>query len=269
MVRAGAGDAVGMRDHLERAVTMATEGGRAAARCEALARLAMEASRLVDAGGGADPGLIELVERSAAQVKELLPLLPGHAPWGAQADAALSTVALARGDLPAAAMAGGAALEALQAGLHEDVSLEIVVPASRGVLAGGPPEMQARVRTYLQETLSRMAQGTADEKIRVAWLTGPVGRELVALAGPMDLTVAASAETESETRVGQGGVDEVERQLLQLLTEGRTNAEIAAEIDCTEEEVAGRLTRLFARLGASNRAEATSLAFRGLATVGS
>jgi DNA-binding NarL/FixJ family response regulator len=265
MLRAGAGDADGMRDHLERAVTMATEGGRAAARCEALARLAMEASRLVDAGGGADPGLIELVERSAAQVKELLPLLPGHAPWGAQADAALSTVALARGDLPAAAMAGGAALEALQAGLHEDVSLEIVIPASRGVLAGGPPEMQTRVRTYLQETLSRMAQGTADEKVRVAWLTGPVGRELVALAGPMDLTVAANAEP----GVDQGGVDEIERQLLQLLTEGRTNAEIAAEIDCTEEEVAGRLTRLFARLGASNRAEATSLAFRGLATVGS
>src|SRR6185369_2359249 len=118
---------------------------------------------------------------------------------------------------------GGAALEALQAGLHEDVSLEIVIPASRGVLAGGPPEMQTRVRTYLQETLSRMAQGTADEKVRVAWLTGPVGRELVALAGPVDLTVAANAEP----GVDQGGVDEIERQLLQLLTEGRTNAEIA------------------------------------------
>ena len=46
-----------------------------------------------------DPALSELVERSAAQVKELLPLLPGHAPWGAQADAALSAVALARGDM--------------------------------------------------------------------------------------------------------------------------------------------------------------------------
>ena len=81
-------------------------------------------------------------------------------------------------------MAGGAALEALQAGLHEDVSLEIVLPAARAVLAGGPPEMQGCVRGYLQETLSRIAQGTADEKIRVAWLTGPVGRELVELAGP-------------------------------------------------------------------------------------
>ena len=40
MARAGAGDVDGMRRHLERAVAMATEGGRASARCEALARLA-------------------------------------------------------------------------------------------------------------------------------------------------------------------------------------------------------------------------------------
>ena len=46
-----------------------------------------------------------------------------------------------------------------------------------------------------------MAQGTADEKIRVAWLTGPIGRELVELAGPMDLTVEPTAEPGSETDV--------------------------------------------------------------------
>ena len=268
-VRAGAGDAEGMRDHLEKAVTMATDGGRASARCEALARLALEASRLVATSEDPDPTLVELVERSATQAKELLPLLPGHAPWGAQADAALSAVALARGDLGSAATSGGAALEALQAGLHEDASLEIVIPAARAMLAGGSPEMQAFVRQYLQQTLSRIAQGTADEKIRVRWLTGPVGRELVELAGPMDMPVPAGAGSESESRSDQPSLDETERRLLQLLTEGRTNAEIAAEIDCTEEEVAGRLTRLFARLGTSTRAEATSLAFRGLATVGS
>ena len=102
---------------------------------------------------------------------------------GRAGDAALSAVALARGDVGAAATAGGAALEALQAGLHEDASLEIVIPAARAVLAGGPPEMQDFVRDLPPETLSRIAQGTVDEKIRVAWLTGPVGRELVELAG--------------------------------------------------------------------------------------
>ncbi len=100
MVRSGAGDVDGMLRHLERAVAIATEGGRASARCETLARLAIEAAGQI--GGGTadgppaagtterDAALVEVVERSVAQVKALLPLLPGHAPWVAQADAALA-----------------------------------------------------------------------------------------------------------------------------------------------------------------------------------
>ncbi len=45
-LRACRGDADGMREHLERAVQLATEQGRPAARCEALARLALEAAAL-------------------------------------------------------------------------------------------------------------------------------------------------------------------------------------------------------------------------------
>jgi DNA-binding NarL/FixJ family response regulator/tetratricopeptide (TPR) repeat protein len=269
MARAGAGDVEGMRRHLENAVTMATEGGGASARCETLARLAIEGARLVTESakdGAPDAVLVELVERSAAQVKELLPLLPGHAPWGAQADAALAAAALVRGDIPTAVMAGGAAFQALQAGLHEDVSLEIVLPAARAVLAGGPPEMQGFVRGFLQQTLSRIAQGTADETVRVAWLTGPLGRELVELAGPAATPAAAAPGAAAP---GQPSLDDTERRLLQLLTEGRTNAEIATDLDLVEDDVVKRLARLFARLGTSTRAEATSLAFRGLAAVGS
>ena len=94
-------------------------------------------------------------------MKELLPLLPGHAPWGAQADAALATVALARGDIEGAATAGGAALQALQAGLHEDASLEIVIPAARAVFAGAPPEVQEFVR---EPTSSRRCRGSRRER---------------------------------------------------------------------------------------------------------
>jgi DNA-binding CsgD family transcriptional regulator len=64
-------------------------------------------------------------------------------------------------------------------------------------------------------------------------------------------------------------LDDTERRLLQLLTQGRTNAEIASELDLAEDDVVHSLARLFARLGTSSRAEATSLAFRGLAAVGS
>jgi len=273
MVRAGAGDAEGMRRHLERAVAMATEEGRASGRCEALARLAIEASRLVASGavgGTPDPALMELVERSAAHAKELLPLLPGHAPWGAQADAALATVALVRGDIAGAATAGGAALEALQAGHHEDASLEIVIPAARALLAGGAaPESSGFVRGFLQSTLSRIAQGTTDEAIRVRWITGPVGRELVELAGPMGGPAPDGAAPGSTAPAAGPTLDDADRRLLQLLTEGRTNAEIAVELDLGEDDVAQRLARLLARLGTSSRAEATSLAFRGLAAVGS
>ncbi len=271
MVGAGAGDAEAMRRHLEKAVALATEGGRASARCEALARLAIEAAKLVAAGAGGgtpDPALVELVERSASEVKSLLPLLPGHAPWGAQADAALATVALARGDIEVAVMTGGSALQALQAGLHEDASLEIVLPAARAVLTGGPPEMQGFVRGFLQQTLTRIAQGTADESIRVRWLTGPIGRDLVELAGPMEASPASAPAPGSAAHDAGPSLDDGERRLLQLLTEGRTNAEIATELDIGEDDVAQQLARLQARLGASSRAEATSLAFRGLAAVG-
>ncbi|HMJ80274.1 MAG TPA: LuxR C-terminal-related transcriptional regulator, partial [Candidatus Dormibacteraeota bacterium] len=276
LVRASAGDAEGALRHLERAVAIATEGGRASARCEALARLALVAAGFVARGAtaepatddGPDPALRELVERSATQVKELQSLLPGHAPWGAQVDAALATVALERGDVEAAAAAGGAAFEALQAALHEDASLEIVIPAARAVLAGAPADVQASVRGYLQTMLARIAQGTADEAIRVRWLTGPVGRELVQLAGPVEAFAAVPAEPGAAPGSAPD-LDDIERRLLQLLTEGRTNAEIAAELRLSEDDVTQRLTRLQARLGASSRAEATSLAFRGLAAVGS
>ena len=63
MARAVAGDAEGMREHLERSVRLATEQGRPAARCEALARLALEAALL--GADRADEELLALAERSA------------------------------------------------------------------------------------------------------------------------------------------------------------------------------------------------------------
>ena len=116
--------------------------------------------------------------------------------------------------------------------------------------------------------LHLIAQATTDEAIRVRWLTGPVGRQLVDLAGPMELP-AAPGVPGMALPAGAPDLEDSERRLLQLLTEGRTNAEIATELGLHEVDVAQRLAQLQARLGASSRAEATSLAFRGLATVGS
>ncbi len=265
IARAAAGDVAGMREHLEGAILLATSQGKASARCEGLARLALESARL---GGEMEPGaaqdeLLELATRSAEAAKELVKLLPGHPTWGPQADAALATVALARGDMPAAVAAAGSAVAALQEAHHEDASLEIVIPVAKAMFAGGPPEAQGFLKGYLRLTLGRIAQGTLDEKVRVRWLRGPLGRELVGLVGPLD-DPGAGAGAQVEAFHGSD-IDDVDRSLLRLLTEGHTNAEMATKLSLTEDAVGVRLAKLLASLGVSNRAEATTLAFQGFA----
>lgn len=269
VVRAAANDGPGMRRDLETAVSLATDNGRAPARCEALARLALEAAGLGARTSNAE--LLELAEGAAREARALAPRLPGHAPWAAQADAALSTVALARGETETAVEAAGRAVQALQESLHEDLNLDVFVPAARALFAGGPEELKTSVRTFLQVALTRIAQGTADESIRVRWLRGPVGREIVELVGPLESSEVASTDGSSLGTPGHDGgidLDDLDRRLLHLLTEGLTNREMATELELAEEAVAARLAKLLARLGATSRAEATSLAFRGLAPVG-
>src|SRR5207244_12112389 len=139
----------------------------------------------------------------------------------------------------------------------EDLDLGIVLPAARAVLAGGPPEMQDMVRGFLRMLLSRIAQGTVDDEMRVRWLRGPIGRELAELAGPMEQSPAPSTDAPH--------LDEVDTHLLHLLTQGSTNREMADELGLDETTIAQRLAGLLASIGASSRAQATSLAFRGLA----
>jgi DNA-binding CsgD family transcriptional regulator/tetratricopeptide (TPR) repeat protein len=264
MLRAAEGDAAGMRRHLEQVIAMATSQGRSAARCEAFARLALESARLGSVSG--DEQLLELAERSAAQVKDLAGGLSGHPTWAAQADASVSQVALARGQLERAVAAAGAAMQALTETMNEDANLDIVLPASRAILAGGPPEMQAQVKGWLQMQLSRIAQGTLDEDMRVRWLRGPLGRQLVELAGPL---AEPTTRTPADARTGGvdlAALDEAERQMLHLLTQGSTNSEIAEALGISEETVNQGMARLIAQLGVSTRAEATSLAFRGMAS---
>jgi DNA-binding NarL/FixJ family response regulator len=262
LVRAAAGDGTGAREHLERAVKMATDLGRPGARCEALARLALTAARLGADENDAD--LLDLAERSARDAIELAGVLTGHANFSARAGAALAVVALARGDVERAVGAAGPALQSMQAAHHEDLDLDIVLPAARAVLAGGPPEMQAMVQGYLRMLLTRIAQGTVDDELRVRWLRGPVGRELTELAGPMEVPSASATDAEAATAGPR--LDETDQRLLHLLTHGSTNREMADELGLDESALAQRLAGLLATIGASSRAQATSFAFRGLAS---
>jgi DNA-binding NarL/FixJ family response regulator len=252
LARSAHGDAAGMREHFDRALEIATAQGRATARCELLARLALEAARLGQEGK--DPELLELAERSANEAKELAQLFNAHQPWAAQADAALAQVALARGDMQGVAAAGRSAVGAIREAMREDIYPELMLPAARAVLAAGEePEKQA-IQSSLQLSLAMTLLRTTDEDVRVRWLRGPVGSEWARLAGPPTAKSAASEQGDVVT------LNSDERDLLALLTEGLTAAEIAGRTDSTEEMVRLKLDEMFAKIGASSRGQATAFA---------
>jgi DNA-binding CsgD family transcriptional regulator/tetratricopeptide (TPR) repeat protein len=250
---AAEGDDDGMRRHLERAVQLAAENGQTAARCETLALLALAASRL--GAERTDDDLLTLAEHSAHEARELARALPGHPPWSAQADAALARVALARERTDEAQSFARSAMATLQSAMHEDVYPEVVAPVAT-VLRSTEAQEWPTVRHFLQLTLAMTAQRTLDENVRVRWFRGPIGLELSDLAGPLEAPPAA-------IRVEDGvAADGEDAALLRSLTQGRTNDEIARELGIEERAVVRRLGELFARIGASSRAEATAFAFR-------
>jgi DNA-binding CsgD family transcriptional regulator len=252
------GDEAGMREHLERAVRLATEHGRPAARCETLATLALAAATL--GAERADEELLGLAERSAKDAKELVRVLPGHPPWGAEADSALAQVALARGAPEAAADAARSALQTLRAAHLEDLFLHIVLPAARALLVAGTEEEREAIRRQLGMTAALIAQRIADENVRARWFRGPIGRKLSELAGVSPGERVRDRVAADDGRPAELGEDGTE--LLWLVIEGRTNREIAAELGMGEDVVARRLAEMYAKIGVSSRGEAAVFAFR-------
>jgi hypothetical protein len=244
-----------MREHLETAVRLATDQGLPAARCEALSRLALQAALL--GANRDDEELLALAEQSARDANELVGVLPGHPPWGAEAAAALTEVALARGDTDAAVDAARSAIAALMAAHREDLFLHIVLPAARAIVEAGTDEERAMIHGYLTTQAALIAQRTTDEGVRVRWFRGPIGRELSRLTGGLH------GERPVEQRETEGAeVGEDDTGLLWLLIEGRTNREIADELDMDEDAVARHLAEMYARIGVSSRGEAAVFAFR-------
>jgi DNA-binding NarL/FixJ family response regulator len=251
---AASGDAAGTRSHLERAAEMATENGLAAARCEAVALLAISMAKFGATNG--DQDLLDLAEKSANEVKTSIETLPGHPPWGLQADAALAQVAMARGDVEAAVVSARSVLAGFEEALQEDAHLEVLLPVAAALLEGGTEQEKALTRAFLQVTLAMAAQRTMDESVRVRWLRGPLGRELAEMAGPLDgLTM---------TPGGADGppIEQSDVELLGHVVQGLTNKEIAERLGLKEEEISKRMAAIFAKIGASSRAEATAFAFR-------
>lgn len=241
-----------MRAHFESALEIATAQGRSSGRCELLARFSLEAARLGAEGG--DEELLKLAERSAKEAKELATLFRGQQPWGAQADAAIAEVALARDEVEAAAAAGHAAVGAIQAAMREDIYPELLLPTARVVLATCEESQKQSIQLQLQTLLALTLLRTTDEDVRVRWLRGPIGSVWARLAGSP--TAAPATTEQSPVAV----LSDDDRRLLSLLTEGLTAAEIAGRIGSTEESVRRKLDEMFAKIGASSRGQATAFA---------
>ncbi len=203
----------GMRDHLERAVELATEQGRPAARCEVLARLALEAARLGAERG--DEDLLELAERAATEAKATPRCsLPGTRRGARRRDAALAEVALARGIRAAAAAGAWAPSEYLQAAAHEDLLLEILLPLA----PGGPGRRHRRGEQVSPDLPSsaglQVGPADAGRGRPGPMVRGPIGRESADWSGRSRRRRSdrGAARPPRSTRTIAG--------LLDLLTEG-------------------------------------------------
>src|SRR4029079_298012 len=204
-------------------------------------------------------GLLPVAEQSGRNANELIGVLQGHPPWGAQADAALARVALVRGEREAAAEAARSTLASLSSAEREDVFLEIALPAAGVLLVAGTDEEREMIQSRLTLYAALIAQRIMDEGVRVRWFRGPLGRELSRLAGTSNGGRGVDDATGSPTGTALG---EDDARLLWLLIEARTNREIASELEVSEYVVARQLAEMYARIGVSSRGEAAVLAFR-------
>jgi DNA-binding CsgD family transcriptional regulator/tetratricopeptide (TPR) repeat protein len=253
LVAAERGDAEQMRDSLAQAAKSAAAQRRPAAQCEALALMALESARL--GADRQDDALLAAADEAATETRRLCTDLPGHPLWAAQAAAAMAQVAMARADTEAAVGHARSALAERHAANHEDPHLEVLLPAARIILAAGTDQEKEMVRMELRLIQSMTLQRMLDGDVRVSWFRSRLGSSLAELAGPFAQPIAARPEAER-------AFDEAEGRLLKLLTEGKTNEEIGAQLGLDEAGVTSRLTALYARIGTASRAEATAFAFR-------
>ena len=254
-------DAAGMRSHYVQALEMSSRSDRRAARSEILAAFALATARLLgdtDVGGALDQDLIDAAVVHAQEAKTLVAELPGHPPWGAQADAALAIFALARGDRASALTLARAALATRDEAMREDPHLEILLPAAAVVLELGDAPEVANIRDEVKLQQALIGQRTLRRRCPRPMVPRTGGRALSVLAGPF---VAAPAAVAAES---ENAIPDDERRMLGLLIEGRTNGEIAKELGIGEPAVGQALAAMYARIGATSRADATVFALSGL-----
>jgi DNA-binding NarL/FixJ family response regulator len=114
-----------------------------------------------------------------------------------------------------------------------------------------------RLQQYLRLQTAMIANRVEDESVRARWFRGPVGTAVARLAA-MDGEAARNVPTDERL----AHLDDDEAGLLGLVAKGLTNQEIAAQLGVDHDEVERRLSQIYAKIGASSRADATVFAFQ-------
>ncbi len=256
-VRAAAGDAAGMRRHLERALTLATERGSPGGRAEVLGYLAVEGARL-----GADQGDADLLAAAEEWAQETLrmsaALPPSDAPFEGQGHAALAQIALARGDREGAfehALAGVVAFKRIRqifAFLYLEPRL-LLARATRDLEDPQVAEFRMQARGDVQVAVWQ----TADDAVRARWLRTPMMNELLSLVGGDEAVMTLPSGAAVPAGLTTDQVD-----LLRRVMTGQSNREIAAATGADEDQTSREIARIFQAIGASTRGQASAAALR-------
>jgi class 3 adenylate cyclase/tetratricopeptide (TPR) repeat protein/DNA-binding CsgD family transcriptional regulator len=256
-VRAAAGDAAGMRRHWERALTLASERGSPAGRCEVLATLAMGCARF---GADLDDGsLLAAAEVWANEAIKLSHALPeSDAPWLGEAEAALGQVARARGDLDAAFEHGMASVDELHRTrqLFAFLYPEWRLLTARAVEGFEDPRVTEFLLGVRMDFMMATFQ-TADDSIRAKWLASPIVAELAGRSGLGEAVRQEDSGATVEAELSERGV-----LILRRVMAGETNKKIAAALELDESEVAKELSAVYEALGVSSRAQMSVAALR-------
>jgi DNA-binding NarL/FixJ family response regulator len=138
-------------------------------------------------------------------------------------------------------LAHGAIATAADAGARRDEAVARLV-AGRALAAAGESD---RAKATLREVAEDARRGGAHA------LVGDAARELRRLGTRIPGPNAAT------TRSGPEALSDRERDISELVAQGRSNKEVAAELFLSEKTIESTLTRIYAKLGVRSRVELT------------
>ena len=128
------------------------------------------------------------------------------------------------------------------------------------------PLQAARTRVEIARTVSATEPALAVEEARMALSTF----DEVGAVRDADLAASLLRDLGATGRAGPKGLERLtkrEREILALLGQGLTNAEIAARLSISTKTAAHHVSNILAKLGVRNRSEAAAYAHRYLSGV--